>query len=140
LFGRFAHPEVIVDPTKKVNFKKDVLIAAGWKPGWSTDYDSVLLAKNLGARTIINLTNVDHVYDRDPRKYPNAKAFKRLSWPEFKRIVGGKWSPGLSMPFDPIASKLASRLGMRIIIMNGNKLQNLENFLNKKSFTGTTIG
>ncbi len=140
LFGRKAHPIIVENPTKKVRLKQDVLVAAGWKPGWSTDYDSVLLAKNLGSKIIINLTNVDYVYDKDPRKYPNAIAFENLSWPEFKKIIGGKWSPGLSTPFDPIAAKEASRLGMKVIIMNGTNLQNLESFFLGKPFVGTTIG
>ncbi len=33
VFVKDAYSKVIVDPTKKINTKKDILIAAGWKPG-----------------------------------------------------------------------------------------------------------
>ena len=60
LFGNLCYPEIIVDPNKKIKLKKDIFVAAGWKPGWSTDYNAVLLAKNLGGiKKIINLTNID---------------------------------------------------------------------------------
>jgi len=45
----------------------------GWKPGWSTDYDAVIMAKNISADAIINMSNIDYVYDSDPKKNRNAK-------------------------------------------------------------------
>ena len=138
-FQEIAFSEVITNPTRKVNTKKDVIIAAGWKPGWSTDYCSVILAKNLGIKTIINLTNIDYVYDKDPNKYKNAKAFKKINWKDFRKIVGNKWSPGLSLPFDPRASREAEILKIKVVVMNGRKLERLEDFLSNKSFVGTVI-
>lgn len=135
----YCYPEIIFDPTKKIKLKEDILIAAGWKPGWSTDYDAVLLAKNFGLKKIINLTNIDYVYAKDPKKFPKAKPFKKISWEKFRKIVGSKWSPGLSTPFDPIAAKLAQKLKISVVIINGNKLSRLENFLNNKPFIGTII-
>ncbi|MEK7061646.1 MAG: UMP kinase, partial [Patescibacteria group bacterium] len=131
--------KVITDPTKKINTKKDILIAAGWKPGWSTDYCSVIMAKNSGLKTIINLTNIDYVYDKDPHKFPNAKQIKEINWREFRKIVGSKWVPGLSMPFDPRASKIADVLKIKVVIINGKNLERLEDFLNNKPFIGTVI-
>jgi len=138
-FGKEAYPQVIKEPNKKIKTNKDIIIAGGWKPGWSTDYDAVLLAKNFKSKTIINLTNIDCVCDKNPMEFPDAKAFKDISWQDFRKIVGGKWTPGLSMPFDPEASKLAEKLKFKVILMNGNKLENFDNFLNNKPFTGTTI-
>jgi len=139
LFEKFSEPKIIKNPTKKIDFKKDILVAAGWKPGWSTDFDSVLLAKNFGKREIINLTNIDYIYDRDPKKFSDAKLLKRISWPKLIKIVGEKWQPGLSVPFDPVAAKLAQKLKMKIFFLNGRKLERLENFLEKKQFIGTVI-
>ncbi len=159
VFNETAYPEVITNPTKKihpvksargggsplanqfnwVNTRKDIVVAGGWKPGWSTDYCSVVLAKNLGIKTIINLTNIDYVYDRDPYKFPSAKALKEINWKDFRKLVGNKWTPGLSMPFDPRASKDAEILKIKVIIINGKHLERLENFLNNKPFVGTII-
>ena len=139
MFLANAYPKIITDPNKKVKTSKNIIVGAGWKPGWSTDYDAVLIAKTNNIKTIINLTNVDYVYDKNPNEFPDAKPFKEIDWKSFQRIVGDKWSPGLSMPLDPRATKLAAKLGLNVIIMNGKKLEELDKFLNHKPFIGTTI-
>lgn len=138
IFGRYAEDKIITDPTRKVKSKKPILVAAGWKPGWSTDYDAVLLAKNLKVNTIINMTNVDYVYDKNPKKYGDANPLKEIAWKDFRKLVGNKWDPGLNMPFDPIAAREAERLGLKVVII-GKNLNNLKNFLDGKKFNGTVI-
>jgi len=139
IFFDIAHPVVVKDPTRKIKTNAKVIIGAGWKPGWSTDYDAVMLAKTYGASMVINLSNIDYVCDKDPKKFSGAKKITEITWPDFRRIVGDKWVPGLSKPFDPIASKLAAELGLKVIIMNGKKIGNLEKCLAGEKFLGTTI-
>ena len=139
LFGELAFSEVIINPSKRIITKKDIVVAAGWKPGWSTDYCSVVFAKNMGIKTIVNLTNIDYVYNKNPLKYPSAKSFKEISWQEFRKIVPNKWSPGLSIPFDPRASREAEILKIKVAIINRKHLDRLENFLLNKPFIGTII-
>ena len=138
IFKSHAYSKVIKNPTEKINFSKPVTIAAGWKPGCSTDYDAVLIAKNCGAKTIINITNTDFVYNKDPRKFPDAKPIKSINWKAFRKLVGNKWSPGLNSPFDPVASKLSEKLNLKVII-TGPGIENLENILQNKLFKGTVI-
>jgi uridylate kinase len=139
MFSSEAYPKIIADPNKKVKTSKNIIIGGGYKPGWSTDYVSVLTAKTYGVKTIINLTNIDYVYDRNPSEFPDAQPLKEVDWKTFERIVGDKWSPGLSMPFDPRASKMAAGLKLKVIMINGKNLERLEDFLNNKAFIGTTI-
>ncbi len=139
LFRKHAHPRVIKDPTETIDFKESILIAAGWKPGWSTDYDAVLLAKKFGIKKILNLTNVDYAYDKDPNKFKDAKIIKKTSWKEFSKIVGDEWNPGKNLPFDPIATKEAMKLGLKVIIANGENITNLNDIIEDKEFKGTII-
>ena len=139
LFSGYSYEKIITDPNKKVKTNKNIIVGAGWKPGWSTDYDAVLMAKNNKADTIINLTNIDYVYDKNPSQFSDAKPLKEIDWKSFKHIVGDKWTPGLSMPFDPKASKLAERFKLKVAIINGKYLERLEDFLNNKPFVGTII-
>ena len=139
MFSDNGYSKIITDPNTKVKTTKDIIIGAGWKPGWSTDYVSVLIAKNNNVKTIINLTNIDYVYDKNPNQSPDAKPLKEIDWKSFGMIVGDKWTPGLSMPFDPRASKIASKLKMKVVIINGKYLERFEDFLNDKPFIGTTI-
>jgi uridylate kinase len=139
MFWGDAYPDIITDPTKQIKTNKKVLIAGGYKPGWSTDYVSVLIAKKYGIKTIINLTNIDYVFDKNPSKFPDAKPLKEIDWNNFMKLVGDKWQPGLSMPFDPRASKLAAKLKLKVLMINGKNLERFEDFLNNKPFIGTII-
>lgn len=134
-----AHPRVIKDPTRPVRWHEPLLVAAGWKPGWSTDYIAVRLAKKYGARRIVNLTNINAVYDKDPARFKDAQPCKTIAWKDFRAIVGTEWTPGANAPFDPIASKLAAKEGMEVVVANGKDLANLRRILEGKPYDGTLI-
>lgn len=139
----FAHecPEpVVTNPTSIKNFKGRILVAAGWKPGFSTDNDSVLLAENIGADTVINLSNIKKVYSGDPQLDPKAVPLDRLSWAEMRKLVGDKWVPGVNVPFDPVATKRASELKLIVITAAGKDIENMKKILVGSEFVGTTIG
>ena len=125
------------NPKDRLNFKK-ILVASGWKPGFSTDYDAVLLSKSYNAKEILNITNVDYVYDKNPKTNKDAKKFTNLTWKEMRKIIGGKWEPGLNTPFDPLACREAEKLGMKVVII-GKNIENIRNFLEGKKFKGTII-
>ncbi|MCX6814123.1 MAG: UMP kinase [Candidatus Aenigmarchaeota archaeon] len=139
IFREIAHPAVIRHYNEKIRTRKNVIIAAGWKPGHSTDYDATMWAKNFKSQTVLNLSNIDYVYTGDPKKEKSAKPIEKISWKDFRKLVGNKWDPGLNSPFDPVASGKAQKLGIKVVIMNGRNLKNLENFLNGKKFSGTVI-
>jgi len=140
LFKDIAYKEVLGDPTKHIKTNAPLLIGAGFKPGHSTDMDAVLLAKTYGASEVINLSNIFSVYDKDPNKFSDAQKIEQIDWKSFRRdIVGNTWNPGKNAPFDPIASKVAEKIGLRVSILNGMDLKEVENVLGGKKFRGTVI-
>jgi len=139
IFVGYAHPQVIHNPTIDIDAEEPVIIAAGWQPGRSTDYGAVMIAKNLGATRLVNLSNIDYVYTADPRRYPDAKKIEKISWPDFRALIPAEWDPGLSSPFDPVAAKEAEALNLEVAIMNGNHLEEFSNYLDNKPFVGTVI-
>jgi len=136
-FGKFAYKEVVQDPTKKIKFKH-VLVAGGWLPGRSTDYDAVLWAKTYNEKQIINITCVPMLYDKDPRENPDAKPIPKTTWKEFFKLIGSKWKPGMKAPFDPVASRLAYRNGMKLVLV-GKDIKNLRNLLKGRKFRGSVV-
>jgi len=140
IFHRQSHPTIVKNPNAPPRFREPILIAAGWKPGWSTDYDAVLLASALGATTVINLSDVDYVYNADPRKDRNAKPVRRIDWKAFRKLVGNKWDPGLNAPFDPVASELAARIGLTVKMVRGRSVKDVERAIAGEPFKGTMIG
>lgn len=138
-FADICEDPVVYNPTTAAHFSGRVLVAAGWKPGFSTDNDAVLLAERFGAKTVVNLSNIEKVYTDDPRTNPNATPIDSITWQQFIKMVGTEWIPGNNVPFDPIASQKAMELGLKVICASGKNLNNLENILDGKDFIGTTI-
>jgi len=140
-FGDYCKNDVVYNPTcEDLKFDGQVLVASGWKPGFSTDTDAVYLGEKFEAKTVVNLSNIEKVYTDDPRKNPDAKPLDTISWADFRKMVGDEWTPGKNCPFDPIASKKASELGMKVICAGGKNIANIEAILNDKDYIGTTIG
>ncbi|OGI90371.1 hypothetical protein A2911_01790 [Candidatus Nomurabacteria bacterium RIFCSPLOWO2_01_FULL_40_15] len=139
IFNEQAHEKVIDNLSKSFSFEKPIVIGSAYEPGQSTDWDAVLGAKTVGAKKIINLSNIDYAYDKDPNRYSNAKKIESITWADYRKLIPQEWNPGLSTPFDPIASKMAEAENMEVYILNGKNLSNLEKCLNGEDFTGTKI-
>jgi uridylate kinase len=139
IFRDVADPRVIKHYEIILKIEQPVAIAAGWKPGWSTDYCAVTLCQDYGVNKMINLSNVDQVYDKNPQVFSDAKPIAELSWKDYRAMVGDEWTPRMNSPFDPVASRLAESLGIKVKILNGKNLDNLAKALDDAPFVGTTI-
>lgn len=131
---------LVIDPTDVSDFTGRILVAAGWKPGFSSDYDAVLLAERFGADTVVNLSNISKVFTADPKTNPEARPIDAIGWRDFRKIVGDEWEPGKNLPFDPVASRRAQESGLRVVVAAGRDLANMRALLTGGAFTGTTIG
>jgi uridylate kinase len=138
IFRDIAHQVIIDDYTIIRKAKEPVVVAAGWKPGWSTDFCATLLCEDYHVDTIINLSNVSQVYDKDPNKFPDAKPKDKMSWKEFRLLVGDTWVPGMHAPFDPVAAKKAEELGVRVVVMSDD-FKNIARYFKGENFLGTVI-
>ena len=139
LFKEESHHRFFKNPNFVRVPKDPVVIGAGWRPGNSSDYCAVLAAKSLGAKKLVNLSNIDYVYTADPKKDPTATKIEKISWSDFRKLIPSEWDPGLSSPFDPVAAKEAQALGIEVAIINGAKLEEFEKYLNGEPFIGTVI-
>ena len=139
LLGSLCPDPVVTDPTADFPFSGRVLMAAGWKPGFSTDYDAVVLAERFEADRILMLSNIAQVYDDDPKKNPAAKPLDHLTWDEYRIMAGSEWMPGANVPFDPVATARASKAGLTVVAAAGSDLENLEAILAGREFIGTII-
>ena len=140
VFVAYVHDPVVTDPTAELEFTGRILIGAGWKPGFSTDFDAVCLAERFGAESVINLSNIAKVYDKDPKNSPDAAPLDRISWAEYRKMVGNTWTPGANSPFDPVAAAKAMELGLSVIVASGRDLDTVEAILTGGEFDGTVIG
>ncbi len=139
IFGDLAYDEIILDPNILVVTDKPIVVGAGWKPGWSTDNDAVIFAGLHNVTKVINASNIDYVYTKDPRKFTDAQKIEKVTWTEFRTYIPETWEAGLHSPFDPIASKYAQEKGIEVDIVNGTNLPELRNAILGKPFVGTRI-
>lgn len=139
IFDGFSYEKVVSNLGEDFPFEKSIVVGSAYEPGHSTDWDAVLGAKKIGAKKIINLSNIDYVYDSDPKKNPEAKKIEKISWVDYRKLIPSDWEPGLNSPFDPTASKMAQEEGIEVIIMNGKPISNLAKYLNGEEFQGTKI-
>lgn len=138
-FGNLAYDKIILNPDSIPETDKPILVGGGWQPGNSSDLAAVHMAKSIGATKIINLSNVDYVYTKNPREYTDAIPIKSSSWKDFRKLLPVDWDPGANVPFDPIAAREAEKLSLEVIVMNGKNIENLKNYLDGKKFVGTII-
>lgn len=140
IFRSVAYPVVLKDPSRPLRrpWRQPLLVAAGWRPGWSTDYIAVRLAKRFFSSTVINLSSTPYLYERDPNKWPKAKPILRTSWPAYRAMISQHWRPGLHLPFDPVASRLAAQSKISVILL-GSDMKNLSGLLNGRRFKGSVI-
>jgi len=115
-----------------------IIVNGFYQPGASSDHIAVKIASQVGASQVINLSNIDRLYTKDPKE-SGAQPITSATWDEVLAITGKEWTPGMNTPFDPVASRLAQKSGVGVVIANGRNLENLENLLAQKEFVGTTI-
>lgn len=145
VFKDLAHPVVIdhdlsdeeVGHLERTHYS--LFVGSGWTPGWSTDYIAVRLTQLFDARKAIITGDTPFVYDEDPKKNGGAKPFSSLTWKEYRRMIPKKWSPGMSLPVDPVAARLAAKETIEVNVMDGRDLRNLRQATENKPFRGTVI-
>lgn len=108
--------------------KRVVIFGCGTgNPFFSTDTAAALRAAEISADVIFKATNVDGVYDSDPKKNPNAKKYDKLTHHEVleKELK----------VMDSTAASLCMDNGIKILVFNLNDPDNII-----KAMTGETIG
>ena len=123
--------------------RKGYFVLGGVVPGYTTDWDAAVMAERVKADILVNITNVEGVYDKDPDVYPDAKFFEELDWKTFYKIFeseGIEFKPGMNFVFDPRAAKICENAAIPVFIIKYDKIKDLYDYLEgKKKVTGTLI-
>lgn len=139
LFADIAHPVVIENYEKIQKPKKPIVVFAGSPSSFSTDHDAVSIAKDYNIQKVIKLGAARYIYNKDPRKYKDPTPFKKLSWQQYRTMIGGRWIPDRVAPFDPMAARAAGRAKLNLYYVLGKDIENLRRLLKGEKFRGTTV-
>ncbi|MCI0503090.1 UMP kinase [Candidatus Micrarchaeota archaeon] len=142
--GIDVHGRVIDDFefAKEPARKNKAVVMGGTIPGITTDTDSVLLAEAIGAKRLVNVSNVDAIYDSDPRKNPNAKRYAKMGYEELIALASSsdKRMAGTNFVFDLLACKLIARSKIETHFVSYKKMEDLEAAIEGKKHGGTVVG
>lgn len=118
----------------------DWLCSGGFFPGITTDAVAALVAESIGAAKIINISNVKYVYDRDPKKYPDAKIINVTTISEFLQIASrdDNRGAGENFVFDIFALKIANRSKIPIYFTDPD-ISNIERIVKNLPHQGSVL-
>ncbi|HTT46212.1 MAG TPA: UMP kinase [Thermoplasmata archaeon] len=118
------------------------VILGGTEPGHTTDGVAALVAVRIRAARVVNATNVDGIYDRDPRADPSAHRLERLSWPEFRAMVHAATTgqAGQNFLFDRLGADALARAKIPLLVVPGRDLPNLEAAISGRACRGSRVG
>ncbi len=137
-----AYPEIprtVDDVLKALSTEARVVFVGGFQPGQSTTAVSCVVADTVGAERLIITTNVDGLYDKDPRKFRDAKLLKRVKASDLRRIFAStEKMAGTYAMFDEVSLTILERAKFRTHIVNGNDPRNIVRVL-KGEEVGTEI-
>ncbi|MEM3712341.1 MAG: UMP kinase [Thermoproteota archaeon] len=106
--------------------KGKILVGGGFSPAQSTDAVAAIVSERISAGLLIKTTDVDGVYEADPKKNPNAKLLKEVSIGKLREILGeGESKPGEYKLLDQVSLSILERSRIPFVIINGSDPLNI---------------
>jgi len=116
--------------------KGKIGVMGGLKPGMTTDTVAAMIAQASNADLLIKATDQEGIFDKDPKKHPDAEKLNHLRFEDLTRVcVQDKHEAGIHQIVDPEAIKILKRAKVKFIVVNGFKPQSV-----LKAIRGDRIG
>ncbi|MEM4502126.1 MAG: UMP kinase, partial [Ignisphaera sp.] len=96
-----------------------VVVLGGLQPGQSTAAVAAIVAEILGIRRILYATDVDGIYDRDPKVYRDARKLDIVSLDELPKVLSQRFEAGGYELLDPLAISIIRRSCIEVTVFNG---------------------
>lgn len=121
--------------------KHRFIVMGGTIPGITTDSDAVLLAECLGAKRVLNLSNIDGVYSDNPVRNRNAKKYSRMNYGQLIDLAGKNdlRKAGTHFVFDFLACKLIARSRIEAHFVHGKNLLDVRKAIEGRHHGGTVV-
>lgn len=145
--GNFAYPQVpkSIEELSIAQLFKKIIVMGGLQPGQSTTSVTIEVAEYINAKDLIILTDVDGIYDKDPRKFEDAKLFKKLTYKELQELFlnlsgDNQAAAGEYRMFDAVSLQILKRSKIKALITSGKNLSEFKKIWNgERDIIGTII-
>ncbi|TFF98995.1 MAG: UMP kinase [Promethearchaeota archaeon] len=142
-----AYPQVpkSIEELSTAILIKKIVVMGGLQPGQSTTSVAFEVAEFINAEELVVLTDVDGIYDKDPKRFNDAKLLKSLNYSELQEIIlnstGDKQAAaGEYRIFDAVSLQILKRCKINVIFMSGKNLDEFKKLWNgEKNIVGTKI-
>ncbi len=117
----------------------NVAVMGGLRPGMTTDAVAALVAERVKADLLVKASNVDGIFNKDPKKFPDAKKLDVVGFEDLARLFeADRHRAGINQILDPEAVKILRRIRLRTVVVNGFDVKNVLSAVNGKR-VGTVI-
>ncbi len=123
-----AYPTPVMTEKQLTNlYETDkLLVLGGLHPGQSTNAVAARVAELTKAKVLVNVTDVEGVYDRDPKQSLEANLLTEITLSELRDIVATLANePGAYQLFDKRALDIIERADIEIWFVDGKNPQNI---------------
>jgi uridylate kinase len=135
-----SNKEIPRTTDEAVQLTNQMVVMGGTDPTHSTDTVGAELSEKTRAVRFVNATNVDGIYDKDPKKFKDAKQLKEVGIDQLIAQYGTTWgTAGKNIFMDNPALAIIKRARIPTFVVNGKRLDQLENAMLGQPFDGTTI-
>ncbi len=125
--GDVAYPKIVetLDELEVAVKIGKVVLMGGLVPGQSTNAVAAVAAESIKAEMLFNATNVNGVYDRDPKE-ADASRYDTITISELKKVLAESGTrAGEYKLFDPVAIRVVERSKIPTVIFDGRNPENL---------------
>ena len=117
---------VTLDEAAQCLSEGKIAVMGGLKPGITTDTVSSLVAEKVNADMLLKGTDQNGVYNKDPRKYPDAVKLDMLTFDELAKFFEhNEHQAGIHQVLDPEAVKVLKRNRLKTVVVNGFMPENM---------------
>ncbi len=125
--GDIAANKVAVTPDEAAACLAEgkIAVMGGLRPGITTDTVATLVAEKIAAEMLLKGSDQNGVYDKDPRKHPDAVKLDHLTFDELAAVFGqNTHEAGIHQIIDPEAVKVLRRSHVKTVVVSGFEPEN----------------
>lgn len=104
------------------------LVSGGLRTGWSTDMDAAVFADMISVNRVHKMSNIDYVYNKNPKEFPDAEIVKDMSWQDYFNLFEIKdddqHEANANIPVDKGCARFSRTKNISFFICGGVNLEN----------------
>jgi len=145
-FQDLAYPQVpkTIEELSTALLHKKIIIMGGLQPGQSTTSVALKVSEYINAEELVILTDVNGIYDKDPKKFKDAKLMDTLNYEELQNIIlqsssDKQAAAGEYRIFDAVSLQILKRSQIQVRVMSGRDLNEFKKIWNREKDVKCTL-